>query len=1110
MHPNPRMHGACSCRHAFPLCAVTALLCGMLLVGLSAAVFAETHIVPDECPTIAAGIERADPGDTVLVRKGFYRETLIIQKPITLRGEGADTILTTAKPNDRNVILVFAPSGRLIIENLTVTGGECGIGILRTLDDSVMLRNLRIVENEAGIEVFGGTITEILDSYFVGNDCSVLLWQDACATITRNEMWLGQIGISIANSSSVTLSYNLIVSKVPIYVYGSFDECSLFRPRESFSGTVEGSGNKLLGLEHELLPSLDAPVWPDDFVASGFRTAALSCIGAFSDASKAHSIGALHTAEATYKSAFMAAKSLGMTLVVADAGFALGQLRYDSREYQDAAVWLETSLESHLHLGLIEETAEVRCLLASTYTLQASRKRDAVVALREAAFFTYLELGDVQARTACLSSLLSACRTATDAQAAIPPLERVLDACQELPDAQGEANTLEALAHVYYWAREYVMSIDFGRQAIACYMKLDDHRSIASTLKYMAFSYKALDNTSETLDLYDQVLAIYRALDDSTNIASTLWGKGKTLLEWDRYEEALQCLMESVDVYSSIEDRAQTSVPESEAWAVMDLADCHFALEEYAQAISAFETALKLGQSIRDEIINFTIRPRWGIGRCHRAVGDLEEARRDYEAAVTEAEAWAATQEQEVVRQSMYEVSFRRLYEEYLELLLKTGRNEETMFVTERCRARTFLDLLAMGPVGTLENVSEEGIRSGVVDTSVIKKDLAEVMAGLPENTAVLEYFVSEDTVYLWVVTQDGVSGPIRIEIGREVLIDRIVSFRKMLETPPTGGVAAASLELLNAARDLFELLIGPVEEKIAGFSHLVIVPSGPLYYLPFSALYRCPGCAGRDLNGGKFLVERFALSYAPSLTTLKYAQAIGAQTYPEPTFLGLADPDSGDPTIHRLPDAQKEAESIAALFSPRSEVYVDRQATEEVVQSCSATAREILFSTHGHFDPLNPVFSYLLLSPTGESDGKLYAHEIFSLPLRTNMVVLSACETLLPSLAQMTDQLNKIARRAGDDTPQELTEDQLKALTAGDEVVGLTRAFISAGASSVLSSLWSVPSGSTAALMVAFYGHLNEGLNKAEALRRAQMDVKEVYPHPWYWAAFNLMGDWR
>jgi CHAT domain-containing protein/nitrous oxidase accessory protein NosD len=496
------------------------------------------------------------------------------------------------------------------------------------------------------------------------------------------------------------------------------------------------------------------------------------------------------------------------------------------------------------------------------------------------------------------------------------------------------------------------------------------------------------------------------------------------------------------------------------------------------------------------------------LGDLHVQIGQNEEALASYQQAARVIESVSINISSEDIRLFWYERT-REVYERLVDLLFQMGEGNLAFPYVERCRARTFLDLLAMGPVGTLENVAEEGIRSGVVDTSVIEKDLAEVVAGLPEDTAVLEYFVTEETVYLWVVTQDGVSEPIPIEIGREVLIDRIVSFRKMLETPPTGGVAAASFALLSAARDLFELLIGPVEEKIAGFSHLVIVPSGPLYYLPFSALYRCPGCAGRDLNGGEFLVERFALSYAPSLTTLKYAQAIGAQIYPERTFLGLADPDSGNPTIHRLPDARKEAESIAALFL-RSEVYVDVDATEEVIQSCSATAREILFSTHGYFDPLNPMLSYLLLSPTGESDGKLYAHEIFSLPLRANMVVLSACETLLPSLAQMTDQLNKIARRAGDDTPQELTEEQLMALTAGDEVVGLTRAFISAGASSVLSSLWSVPSGSTAALMVAFYGHMDEGLSKAEALRRAQMDVKEVYPHPWYWAAFNLMGDWR
>jgi len=171
-----------------------------------------------------------------------------------------------------------------------------------------------------------------------------------------------------------------------------------------------------------------------------------------------------------------------------------------------------------------------------------------------------------------------------------------------------------------------------------------------------------------------------------------------------------------------------------------------------------------------------------------------------------------------------------------------------------------------------------------------------------------------------------------------------------------------------------------------------------------------------------------------------------------------------------------------------------------------------ILLSTHGLFNPHNPLYSYLVVSPTAENkDGKLFAHEV-SLSLHANMVVLSACETLLPSINEMEEQVGKVARRAGDDTPVKLTDDQLKELTAGDEVVGLTRAFISAGASSVLSSLWSVPSGSTSQLMVSFYKHIEEGMGKAEALRAAQLDVMNTsgYTQPWYWAAFNLMGDWR
>jgi CHAT domain-containing protein len=446
----------------------------------------------------------------------------------------------------------------------------------------------------------------------------------------------------------------------------------------------------------------------------------------------------------------------------------------------------------------------------------------------------------------------------------------------------------------------------------------------------------------------------------------------------------------------------------------------------------------------------------------------------------------------------------RLIYERLIDECVEAGERRMAFNFSERAKARTLLDMLAAGPIETLENVAEEGIRTGVVEPSAIKADVDEVVRSLPSDTAALEYFVTDDATYVWVIYQGEIQGPIQLPHGRTELMHKVIDTREHLGSSP---------EQPFNPRDLVELynwLIRPVEHLLpettgeGDVPHLIIIPSGPLYYLPFQALI----WTSEDLTENAPLIVRYALSYSPSLATLKYAQALAETAYPQATFLALADPDSGNP---RLPDAQAEARAVAQLFTVSS-VYVDSYATEDVVQSDSATAREILLSTHGLFNPHNPLYSYLVVSPTAENkDGKLFAHEVFSLPLHANIVVLSACETLLPSLADMKGQI-KAVRGADDDTPVKLTNDQLKELTAGDEVVGLTRAFISAGSSSVLSSLWSVPSGSTADLMVSFYKYREEGRDKAQALRAAQLEVMNTtgWTQPWHWAAFNLMGDWR
>ncbi|MGB2982314.1 MAG: CHAT domain-containing protein, partial [Candidatus Bipolaricaulia bacterium] len=146
------------------------------------------------------------------------------------------------------------------------------------------------------------------------------------------------------------------------------------------------------------------------------------------------------------------------------------------------------------------------------------------------------------------------------------------------------------------------------------------------------------------------------------------------------------------------------------------------------------------------------------------------------------------------------------------------------------------------------------------------------------------------------------------------------------------------------------------------------------------------------------------------------------------------------------------------------------------------------------------------------ESDGKLHTYEVFGLPLQADLVVMSACETFLLHFKEMEEQVRAV-RGTSEEEPVELSPELLEALTAGDEIVGLTRAFISAGTPSVMSTLWEVVSRPTRDLMVAFYGFLGSGLDLAEALRQAQLvllkDEGGSYQHPLYWAAFVPYGDW-
>ena len=252
---------------------------------------------------------------------------------------------------------------------------------------------------------------------------------------------------------------------------------------------------------------------------------------------------------------------------------------------------------------------------------------------------------------------------------------------------------------------------------------------------------------------------------------------------------------------------------------------------------------------------------------------------------------------------------------------------------------------------------------------------------------------------------------------------------------------------------------------------HLYLVPHGSLNYLPFALLPTGP--AGH----GTLLIDRYTLAQLPAAAVL--LRDAFASDGPQ-SLLAMA------PARSRLRHALEEARSIDALFKPHSRLMIGVGATESSFKKLAGNFRVLHLATHGTFNKLNPLLSGLELEADGANDGLLQVHEVLGLHLAADLVTLSACDTALGS-------------------------GYFAEVPAGDEFVGMTRAFLAAGSTSVMATLWDVDDKASVQLMQHFYEQLTKatGGDKAGALAEAQRELRanKVLAHPYYWAPFILVG---
>jgi len=436
--------------------------------------------------------------------------------------------------------------------------------------------------------------------------------------------------------------------------------------------------------------------------------------------------------------------------------------------------------------------------------------------------------------------------------------------------------------------------------------------------------------------------------------------------------------------------------------------------------------------------------------------------------------------------------------------------------------------------------------------------DAGSAREALDPETLMLSYSVGEDETALFVLSlAEGLKVKI-LPVGSETLRSQVRKLRSViLETKPGSSLSDGRMQLFRAeSRALYDSLLKPVADQIAASERLLILPAGPLHDLPFAALIRS---GADDDSGGQYLVEWKPLHVALSATVfaeLKQERrgnpagdafsapmqiaAFGDPIYPAslaavtngdslfPAATEAADSPGGtsvahaalpaDPTVRSaaergifdwppLPYTRREVEGIASLF-PEGTVrtFLGAEALEEQIKSLDRDTRILHIAAHGHTDEHLPSSSFIALTiPEGvtrddteseRDNGLLQVWEIFEhVRIDADLVVLSACESGLG---------------------QELGTEGL---------IGLTRAFQYAGARSVVASLWSVADQSTSELMIRFYRHLRDGLSKDEALRAAQIElirgpievtdsdgqkVRIDASAPYYWAAFQVFGDWQ
>ncbi len=831
----------------------------------------------------------------------------------------------------------------------------------------------------------------------------------------------------------------------------------------------------------------------------------------------------------------------------------LGQLRKAAGAYQEALAVFQQSADRVREATALNNLGEVYKTLGEPLT---------ALPLHERALSISRAIADRATEAESLNNLGLLESQVGDGQKA---LERFVEAekiYQQIGDRPRQAIARNNLSSQYADLGEDERALDLLLQALPLQRQTGDRRGEAATLYNLGRRYSALGRAEEAVKAFEQALAIQQEIKDAAGEAATLGSLG---FHYSTTEpgKALELLSRSLALMVGLGDRAGEARTEYRS----GLAQA--ALGEPAEALSLFQRSLSLFRGVGDAAGEVATLQE--IARTEMARGNLEAARAALEPALEKVESLRLRISVDRLRSS-YFASLRDAYELEIALLMSlhdrqpaAGFDAMAFQTAERARARSLLDLLRearveirhgadpalleeerrlrvgldakaerltrvlsgkpapeqaaearreLAEAETAYELAEGRLRAALpaygnlVHPEPVK--LADIQAMLDGDTVLLEIALGEKRSFLWKVTPTSLAS---FELPPRAVIEAAAREAYAALSVPNAQEGARRREPLDR---LGRMLFGPLAGELHA-KRLAVVAGEALQYVPFAAL---------SLPTGEPVVERYEVVSLPSAAVLGELRRKAAGRPPAPGMLAvLADPvfgaddprvrkagpavaaeprseetprgadleraarDAGAGAFPRLSWTRREAELATAQAGGRQVLAaLDFQASRETATGPDlARYRVVHFATHGLLDSRHPEISGLVLSLVDEQgrprDGFLRLPDIYNLDLGAELVVLSGCQTALGREVR------------------------------GEGLMGMSRGFFYAGASEVLASLWAVRDRATAELMQRFYHAMfQQGLGPAAALRAAQLSMRREprWRDPYFWAAFNLQGDWR